>query len=589
MAKADEEAKTAVPLNVVQVTDLALAKTAVGRVFTLLGIKTVVIVDDELDAAPEVGDLIARYRIYLKEAPERIETIKELESVARSDDEADVRQDLQELWDRLTEEQRERILLRMDWISGRKTFQALNELLADHNPTFISLSQWKDRELELTAPEVLPKSLFLFDLDMRKEGGAIDEGMRIIKSLLIRFGASCYCGLLSHRIAKDAEFQDWKEYTKAHQLEPHRDRFVVISKKHVPDAPMVFVKRVKRAAISSLCYELRRDVEYVLNDAVGAARREIAELNVYDFEEIVFQSSYIEGTWEPDTVLRILALYTQREARKLLKANVALEEKASRIRSVVDIVYRPTDAPTSSSRRIMRLENYEDGEFLRDHHIPLDLGDIFQTRSGVDEFVVLAQPCDIMCRNEQTGKRPEEVLVAPIIKRVAKDKSLDKAPAYWKLDSYSTDGVTEAYADFHGVRSIPVLALDLAVFDSYGTATFRLGQNCPSNVIPAWKLRYAAVAEEVGRILKRYEGSGGAEPDKAQGEAVRLIADALTTSVRGFATGSIDLTTRTLSYDLERISRLKAPRAASLLRAYTAYVARDGNDHDLTNILKKPK
>jgi hypothetical protein len=169
-----------------------------------------------------------------------------------------------------------------------------------------------------------------------------------------------------------------------------------------------------------------------------------------------------------------------------------------------------------------------------------------------------------------------------IIDAAPNDKTLQYAPAFWKLDAFSADVKRLKYASFHGVRAVPILALDLTVFDGQGKARFRVGENCPGNVIPSWRLRYDAIAEQVSDILKRYAESIGANSEGTSAEAKRLITDALTASVFQFMTGTVDTAARTVSYDIERIGRLKQPRASSLLRAFTAYLSRDGFDHDLT-------
>jgi hypothetical protein len=59
------------------------------------------------------------------------------------------------VWDGLDEEQRDGLLIKLDWMPGRKTFAALGELLAQYQPTFLSLADWRKREQELTTPEAL--------------------------------------------------------------------------------------------------------------------------------------------------------------------------------------------------------------------------------------------------------------------------------------------------------------------------------------------------------------------------------------------------------------------------------------------------
>lgn len=275
MAKETEGQDRAVEVGIVDAkhqAELQSAKDAVNRVFKLLGVKNVVVVDDELNAAPEVGDLIARYRKVKAENPNRLKTIKRLASVSQGDNQDDIRQDLTEIWNKLDEQQQDDLLVEMGWIPGRKTFAILKDLLIDYNPNFLSFAKWQEHEKELTTPEALAESLILFDLDMSKENGADDEGMRIIKSLLARSSGPCQYGILSHLVSKDNEYNDWQNFAEKYDLRQHQGRFVVISKKHLPDSPMVFAQRLKRAAISFPCNELRQQVERVLDEAFANAK-----------------------------------------------------------------------------------------------------------------------------------------------------------------------------------------------------------------------------------------------------------------------------------------------------------------------------
>jgi len=560
---------------------LAQARKDVGRLCELTGVNKVVIVDDELEAKPEFENLVGRYVKLRNESPETLAKIPQFESIDREGDLEDIRPDLQEVWDSFDEPKQDELLAELGWITGQKTFAALTDLLTNQQTIFLSLKQWRDRKEELTTPEALAESLYLFDLDMEKEGGAIDEGMRTIQSLLRGVTGQCLCGLLSHLVAEDNEYEDWQTFVQNYDLHDHKDRFAVISKKHLPASPMAFAQRLKRVAITSHCVEIREKVEGVLDDAFSEAKGKLASLNVYDFEEIVFQSSYAEGVWEPDTLLRVLSLHTQQAARNLLKSNRGVESLASKIRSVVDIGFRPDDAPVASSRKIMRLELYEDASFLSNHHIPLDLGDIFRRTTGATEFVLLAQPCDIMCRNIGDD-RAKEVLVAKIIEMPIGKMPSPDPKAYWKLIEYSTDTNKVKYVDFRSVSAIPIMALDMTVFNNNGLSSFKVGSPCPASVIPSWQRLHQKINRQIGVWIRRFENSVSIKPKDSIGESRKLVADALTGSVQDYTTGKFDLKNSKLTYDVKRVSRVKPPRAASLFRSYTAFLTRDGFDHELT-------
>lgn len=568
-----------------QEAELHNARAAIDRVFGLLGVKDVIVVDDEVRVGAEFSDLVKQLTKIKQENPLRLNQLKELNGVDLRGSLEEIRDDLESAWEKLLPEEQDTLLTKMGWTPGRRTFELLRTLLGSYTLKFLSLAEWREQEAALIAPESLAVSLLLFDLDMSRENGASDEGMKIIGSLLRKVGGQCHCGLLSHRVSKDEEYSDWQQYVTEYNLGEHQGRFVVISKKHLPESPMVFAQRLKRAAISSACDQLRGEVERVLGDAVANATGKLSDLNVYDFEEIVFQSSYIEGVWEPDTLLRIFALHTQSAARSLLKSNGVVESLASRIRSVVDIGYRPVDAPAPSSREIMWAENYEPGEFLAQHHIPLELGDIFRSTDRGGELVLLAQPCDLMCRNGDKSKRISEALVAPIISRSRGDETLDREAAYWKLEKYSKDGETEKYVDFHGVRAVPILALDLTVFHGEGRAYFHAEASCPANIVPSWRTRYEVIGAEISGLLKRLASAVDGIIDANASGTMQLINHALTSSVPGLLTGTLDLRSASLAYDVQRVARVKSPRAGALLRAFTAYLSRDGFDHDLTKTM----
>lgn len=124
------------------------------------------------------------------------------------------------------------------------------------------------------------------------------------------------------------------------------------------------------------------------------------------------------------------------------------------------------------------------------------------------------------------------------------------------------------------------------------------------NVVPAWRQRYEQVSNEIKCTVEQYKAAlnyiaSGSEVESAastisainDGEKIipddgadarQLLCKALTSSVPGAVVGVIDLENKEISYNIERVSRLKLPYAAALLRAYAAYLATDGFDHDLT-------
>lgn len=567
---------------------LSEARDALSRICKLLGVTKAIVVDDAFSVEPSVDDFVTRVRGLHANDPGTVTSRAEFTGLDWSDGIESSRQDLERLWNERTVQQQAALFLSLGGTKLEPALSSLTDLFQGVPLERLSLKGWREMLARGGIAGVAAESLFLFDLDMSPEGGATDEGLRLISELLKDTQGVRYCGLLSHNVSIEKEFAYWEECCKTHGLADKRDKFAVVSKAHLPDDPGMFAQRLKRIAIAPACEELRRQVESVLDEAFREAKSAITELNLYDLEQIVFQSSHVEGVWEPDTMMRLLGLHVQRHARRLLKANTDAEQAAAKVREVIDIDFRPSDAPTPSARKLLFMENYEDGTFLADHRIPLDCGDIFRKlkcgkkSDAGDEFIVIAQSCDIMCRNEP-GPRRHEVHLAPIVKR-KRDKDRSRAcvePRYFELIAYRDDPTAAWCVDLGKAVAVPICALDLAVFNAEGNASIAVDDTCPTQVIPAWRRRHGELVKEAGTLLTRYDAS----TRSTSGESRELVEKALTQSVRGVLTGHIDVSRRSISYDVYRVARLKQPRASALLRAFAAYHARDGFDHDFSRTM----
>ena len=206
-----------------------------------------------------------------------------------------------------------------------------------------------------------------------------------------------------------------------------------------------------------------------------------------------------------------------------------------------------------------------------------------------------------MCRNSDDFVRAQSVTIAPLIPNGGGER-------LWEMEAYSTDKNHRMYVNFLDAISVPILALDLTVFSKNGKSVLLADSECPTGVVPAWSKRHKQVLDEVKSIVKQYKtalsqvsprteaessasvASADTDADKVvpdnDPDAEKLLCQALTKSVPGILVGAIDVETPGVSYNIERVSRLKPPYASVLLRAYATYLARDGFDHDLTRTNK---
>ncbi|MGW8178799.1 MAG: hypothetical protein ACWGQW_08555, partial [bacterium] len=410
---------------------LSEAKSHVGSLFDIMQIRRVVIVDDAFAASPAVPDLVGKCLSLAREGKvDELRAIEEFRDVPFQEDEEVWRAMLERALDGFGEEDRKRVAVALvagdeaDGGDEEESYNILSELFSEYEVFTLSLQAWEDGQPELLKEDVCGETLFLFDRDMQQGGGHANQGIEIIAGLLTRAGApSLYCGLLTRTVDPESESNAWGEHTDQYGLEGVKDRFVVVSKEHLHKDVRQFAQRLKRVAIAPRCEKLRNRVAEVIEEAGDSAKSELAKLSVYDFEQIVFQSSFLEGVWEPDTLIRVFTLFHRRAALAQAYTDDEINEVATEVRRVVSIPWKSEEDAEPSSREIQRMEIYEDGEYLRRCHMPIELGDVFKKKNGNRHFVLLAQPCDLMVRSNGKRARLKNGVLVEIKKKPPRDKS----------------------------------------------------------------------------------------------------------------------------------------------------------------------
>jgi len=84
--------------------------------------------------------------------------------------------------------------------------------------------------------------------------------------------------------------------------------------------------------------------------------------------------------------------------------------------------------------RFQRLELYDDHEHLNNHYLQPSSGDIYQKTTGDKRYILLAQPCDLMVRNEkEPGRRAStyEATIAEIVDEPPNDLSASANSSYF--------------------------------------------------------------------------------------------------------------------------------------------------------------
>lgn len=569
---------------------LTTARDFVAQLFSIMGIDRVVVVDDAYSASPQVADILGACIAFANAGKlDLVRTIPQFKDLELPADDVDIcRRHIEAVVNEMDEDERKSIAVQLvdagdqRWDQEDLTRTALNDLLSAYDVKQFSLQEWQSARDTLLSPESAQRTLFLFDQDMTANGGSDSEGIAIIADLLRNSALpAMHCGLVSHTVPEHHEFDTWNKLARDNDLDNHKGRFAVLSKAHLRSDPQAFAFRLKRVAISPRCDSLKTMVCEAIEKAHNAATQRLNSLNIYDFEQIVFQSSYLEGVWEADTLIRIFNLFHRDEARKIASANADLRRTADDVRRVVTLPFKPTDAPKSSSCKIRRLELYEDGEFLNAHHCPVELGEVFQKTNGSKQFILIGQPCELMVRGDGRRHGLAEVVLAKVVRKEPRNKR-----ACFKLAFFDAETFAHAWVDFHETISVKTSILDLAAFQSDGSTQLTLDQPMPSRLIPAWQERFAVLNAEFATTVERY----GQALTNAGGQLSASADDAmqhmLTNTVTGVVKGSIKFQgAKAVSYDFRRVCRLKEPIASAMLRSYAGYFSRDAFEHDFTRAI----
>jgi hypothetical protein len=465
----------------------------------------------------------------------------------------------------------------------------------------LSLAEWKERRDGIIAeiPEV--PTLILFDQDFRNEGGAADEGQKLVADLQKKIEdyaevkLETFYGILTNTVSIE------QEHTRRTQIvaEANLDagRFVLISKQSLRDGAELLPKRLRPVLLSPLFARLMEEVGAAVAAAREEARERAIEIPPEDLEQMVLQSSNQEGVWPPDTLLRILETMQRETVRKSLREEEDLLGVAERVEAVSRVVLpelpslreeeekegstedEPAEGKPSDrvpvAAEISNEEIYESAEHLNSLHLPIDLGDLFKNTETGDVYVLIAQPCNLMVREQ--GKRayePSHMLLAKVSAGTQADKTQFK---YFELPYFDKATGQSHFVRLNGPKVARTLILDASVLNPDGRARLDLESDEPVALLPYWKKRRERLYRLADELLKQFDKF----PEETQDEA--WVRDAFGGSFRGdpFPLTSFSSDDKLIAWACERIGRVRDPYARALLSRFSQYFARDAYLHDL--------
>ncbi|MEO5372357.1 MAG: hypothetical protein H7833_19985, partial [Magnetococcus sp. DMHC-1] len=466
----------------------------------------------------------------------------------------------------------------------------LSEIIPGNKLVSLSPGQWEAQKVQLLQDSQGQRTLFLFDRDFSGAGGDSEGGIEIIKSLLKTDDAeSLICGLLTHTVTPETQPKQWEELSERFGIS--RDRFVVIPKLHLSQAPMLFAQTLKFVALSPDFAKLKIKTEEIIKGAAREAAERVKGVSIYDLDHIVFQVSTEEGLWEPDMLFRLHAMFHRQASLRLAHDGGVLESIAEKLRAVSGIPTECDKLPTHQSAwKLQREELYESDDYINNNYLPLELGDIFQQTDGksTKKYILLAQPCDLMVR--RNGKRTpelERVPLAEIVPETSETKT-NSSKSYMEEMPYFDDLYSKKwFVKLKVVHYVRSCILDLCVFNQDGTSRLGIGGNAPSAIRPTWKARHAFLLKYWTKVVRRADDL--LAPSSNELSAVKQAKEKIAKNLNDLIFND-DLFKGTLSptengkcsitYNCKRVGRLSRARAIGFLMSYTGTLGRPAYDRD---------
>ena len=445
-------------------------------------------------------------------------------------------------------------------------FQALQKAFGKDLQTF-SLGAWTSSGITKFAAADA-NTLFLVDKEFNREPGAID-GTELLADIVKT--TTAFCVMLTHTCTEADQEPRRVSIATTKGLSPHR--FCVLSKQQSGGGAIE--PRFERAIYTVMTHRFTGEIANALSSAITSSAEQtslqLTKQSVFDLDLALFENSHREGVPEFEVLRRIFNIEERYSIYQILqdphvqnhlRAARAFRQKTGALRAN----WLAPRADMSAFREWRKREVYEDGLGLNALHSSLNSGDIFETQVGAkDRYIFLAQPCDLMIRDN--GRRRAEVGLLVLVIEAPPSATADAGSSNRFFDIKGVFGPDRSWrVDFQSHIVVDLDVLDLTVFNQDGSVQLRNDQPAPTIALPqGWQRR-------MNRIKPRFfkNASPVVPPPLGLGtDAAALLARIDDGWVR---------------FPLRRIGRLESETAKAILAAWATFHTRAALEHDFAYI-----
>lgn len=480
----------------------------------------------------------------------------------------------------------------------------LNIVFKDLGTSFLKPNDWNHEKIKEVSVNLQDGEfiLCLFDQDLSKANGFTSTGTKsgigLVKELLSINFPNVICGIISHTYTIGQELTEWNAFAKEQGIPP--SGFLLLAKERINKYPDL-AEGLKSITMNQTSEKIKKELLSVMSEAVKETEKILGALDVHNFDHIVVKSSHKEGISELQTLSRVYGIINRNEANRILNTGTSgqrINDLIKQLREISELnTGKGETIPDPTFRNYLRhIELFEDSEMINPSFSPIKLGDIFKI--GEREFILLAQPCELMVREDGVRIVDEEEfdLIGPLIELntdlvslanfTKKERQTGKGFLQY-IDSNSDAGKVVEFD--HGIY-IDVNVLDLAVFNSDGECKLDLNANpiVPPQLHSPWQKRHKILVEKYTNLkgeLEELIPEIGNVPEKLKDRtwegliphiSIPKIVETKTVFQDGF-----------FNFGIKRLMRYKEPEASRILKSYLEYKGRDAREFDYAPELKK--
>lgn len=445
---------------------------------------------------------------------------------------------------------------------------ALHKILKSHQPQQLTPDQWQARASDFLDSARSEPTLFL--IDQRLGDGR--EGGSLVKDLLDKESGGCSFCILTSDVGVDNEFEYWQQMCGRYGLRP--GQVGIVAKEHLTNDQIGFARMLKISLTAGEVEAVRSGVSDAVRQGLEAGLERFSALDLPTLTSLVFESSHVEGTWEVETILRVVRAFVDESLENQVYGDHEIADAVKLIAAAAAVGTGTDERLTRAAFDIQHAERYVTGDYLAGRRMALANGDLFEITgpSGTTSLCVLvAQGCDLAIRSN--GKRngsPTHLTVLPVEQRT-------NAPpgAHVELLHHSPTDESRVFVRLTKPFYVQTAILDLAAFSATGEAVWTRETDVSTMRVVGWQKRATKVSEQFERAFQIHEQL---ENDSSHriGELSPLAVQH--PDIHAVVEGQV------ISYPIKRVGRLRERPAEAVLQAYGIALSRTAEAHDLARI-----